>query len=53
MDEWFQGLVGNVDGYGLLIYILLTTVISGVLSSVIGLERELKGQAAGLRTHAP
>lgn len=52
MDEWFQGLVGNVDGYGLLIYILLTTVISGVLSSVIGLERELKGQAAGLRTHA-
>ena len=51
MDEWIISLIPRFDGYGMLLYILLTSVIAGLLSSIIGLERELKGQAAGLRTH--
>ncbi len=51
MNQWFISLIEKYDGYGFLLYITLTVFIAGVLSSVIGLEREFKGQAAGLRTH--
>lgn len=51
MDKWFLSLINKYDGYGFLLYLALTTIISGMLASIIGFERELKGQAAGLRTH--
>lgn len=51
MDKWFLSLINKYDGYGFLLYLALTTIISGILASIIGFERELKGQAAGLRTH--
>lgn len=51
MNQWFISLIEKYDGYGFLLYITLTVFIAGVLSSVIGLEREFKGQVAGLRTH--
>jgi putative Mg2+ transporter-C (MgtC) family protein len=51
MDNWFISLVDKFDGYGIALYVLLTCVIAGILSSIIGLEREFKGQSAGLRTH--
>lgn len=51
MDRWLLDLVDNWQGFGILLYILLTTVISGVLSAAIGLERQLRGEPAGVRTH--
>lgn len=39
------------DGYGMALTVLVTSFIAGVLSSLIGIERERKRHAAGLRTH--
>ena len=36
----------------MLLYVLITVVISAVLSALIGLERYRKGENAGMRTHA-
>lgn len=51
MNQWFVSLIDKYDGKGFFLYIVLTVFIAGILSSIIGLEREFKGQAAGLRTH--
>lgn len=51
MDNWFVSLIDKYDGYGIALYVLFTALIAGILSSIIGLEREFKGQPAGLRTH--
>jgi putative Mg2+ transporter-C (MgtC) family protein len=51
MDQWFISLVDQFDGYGIALYVLLTCLISGLLASTFGMEREFRGQAAGLRTH--
>lgn len=52
VDRWILHLVNEWHGNGILLYILITTVIAGGLSSLIGLERQLQGEAAGVRTHA-
>lgn len=52
MDKWLLHLVYDFHGYGILLYVLLTTVIAAVLSFCIGLERQLRGEQAGVRTHA-
>lgn len=54
VDEWFLGLIGNesLKGWGIIIYIFLTLLISTVLSFLIGLERYRTGENAGMRTHA-
>ncbi len=44
-------LVKKWNGWGLALFTLLTCLIAGLCSSLIGIEREMKGQAAGLRTH--
>lgn len=51
MDAWFISLIDKYDQYGVVLFVALTCLVSGLLASVIGLERELKGQSAGLRTH--
>ena len=51
MDKYIISLAYSFDGWGLALYILIVTLVSGLLSGVIGVEREMKGQAAGLRTH--
>lgn len=51
MDQAIISLVTKFDGYGMALYILVTTVIAGFLSSIVGIDREIKGHAAGLRTH--
>lgn len=51
VDRAILSLINKWDGYGLLLYTVIAVLISGILSSFIGLEREMKGQAAGLRTH--
>ena len=40
------------DGWGMLLYVVITLTISAVLSALIGLERYRKGENAGIRTHA-
>lgn len=50
-DEYLIGLVGKWNGWGLVLFTVITTVIATVLTGLIGFERERAGQAAGLRTH--
>lgn len=50
MDQWLLS-IADYPFWGLPVFVLLTTLISGILSSVIGFEREIRGQSAGLRTH--
>ena len=52
MDRWLLELIHAWHGNGILLYVLITTSTAGVLSSLIGLERQLRGEAAGIRTHA-
>jgi putative Mg2+ transporter-C (MgtC) family protein len=51
MDQAIIGLTTKFNGYGMALFVLVTTLIAGFLAAIIGLEREMKGQAAGLRTH--
>lgn len=51
MDSWFRSLLNRYDGYGIALYVVLTCLIAGLCASIIGFEREMKGQSAGLRTH--
>lgn len=50
MDDWLLSLLEH-DGWGMPVFILVTTLLSGLLSGILGLEREIRGQSAGLRTH--
>ena len=52
IDKWFIELANGLDGYGMLLFCLFTISISAVLSALIGVERYLKGENAGIRTHA-
>ncbi|MBO4413568.1 MAG: MgtC/SapB family protein [Clostridia bacterium] len=52
LDKSILRLVFAFEGRGILLYVLLTGLIAGILASVIGLERQLQGEAAGIRTHA-
>ncbi len=52
LDRWLLGLISEYNGYGILLYVFLTSVFAGFLSFLIGLERQLMGEAAGIRTHA-
>lgn len=51
MDKAILNLVYLFDGWGLGLYVLITTLIAGFLTAFLGFEREAKGQSAGLRTH--
>ncbi len=51
MDNWLLEIAENGTWWGMPVFILITTVISGLLSALLGFERERKGQPAGLRTH--
>lgn len=50
MDEWLLSLPER-QSWGIPVFILVTTLLSGFLAGIIGLEREIRGQSAGLRTH--
>ena len=52
MDKWILDLIFAFDGKGIILYVLITCVIACVLACFIGLERQLRGEAAGVRTHA-
>lgn len=50
MDQWLLSLTEKA-GWGIPVFILLTNLFSGFLSGILGIEREIRGQSAGLRTH--
>lgn len=50
MDQWLLSLPDK-GTWGIPVFVLITSLISGILSSIIGIEREIRGQSAGLRTH--
>ena len=52
LDKWLIDLANSWDGFGMLLYVVITLSISAVLSALIGLERYRKGENAGMRTHA-
>ena len=51
MDRYIISLGSKFDGYGFALLFFIILVLSIVLSSIIGVERELRGHSAGLRTH--
>ena len=51
MDAWLLNIVYKFEGYGILLYVLITTVISTLLAAVIGIERHIKGEFGGVRMH--
>lgn len=51
MDQSIISIASKWNGYGLALLFFITLVFSIVLSTIIGIERELRGHSAGLRTH--
>ena len=49
MDKWLLHLIYAFHGYGVLVYVFVTTIISALLSFCVGLERQLRGEQAGVR----
>ena len=52
IDRWFLQLTEKFNGFGMILYVILTLIISGLFSGLIGLERYRSGENAGMRTHA-
>ena len=52
IDKSLIELSKSLDGWGMLLYVLITAIVSAILSALIGLERYRKGENAGMRTHA-
>ena len=44
-DEYLIGLVGKWNGWGLVLFTVITTLIAAVLTGLIGFERE--GRSSG------
>lgn len=52
MDSWISQIQDLVGGsWGVAVYSLILLLIASLLCGAIGLEREIHGYAAGLRTH--
>ena len=52
IDRWVLSLTDLFEGWGMLIYLAITLLLSAILSAIIGLERYRMGENAGIRTHA-
>lgn len=52
IDRWILSLTEKFDGWGMILYVLITVSLAAILSALIGLERYRKGENAGMRTHA-
>ena len=50
MDSAILGIL-DIGEYGLVLYSLIVAIFAILLGGVLGLEREINGHAAGLRTH--
>jgi len=52
IDRELLKLTEMFDGFGMILYVIITLIISALLSALIGLERYRRGENAGMRTHA-
>ena len=52
MDKWLLQLIDKYDGWGILLFVLITTGVATILGAAIGAERQSKGASAGIKTHA-
>ena len=44
-------LVYEFNGYGIVLYVLITSTLSAILAFLLGLERQLRGKNISLKTH--
>lgn len=51
IDKSLLNLANSLSGWGMVLFTLISVVLAGLFAALIGFEREMKGQAAGLRTH--
>lgn len=51
LDGWILKLVYELNGYGIVFYVLITSLVSVVLSFAVGLERQLRGKSINIKTH--
>lgn len=53
IDQMLRDIATNesLNGWGIFIFTLITIVCTIICAGIVGLERELHGHAAGLRTH--
>lgn len=50
-DNEILQLVYKFDGYGIMLYVFITSSIAGVLAFFVGLERQIRGKTTNLKTH--
>lgn len=52
VDRSIIELTDKFDGWGMVLYVIITLVIAGLLAAFLGIERYRMGENAGLRAHA-
>ena len=52
MDKWLLQLIDKYEGWGIVLFVLISTGIATILGAAIGVERQSKGASAGIKTHA-
>ena len=50
-DGWILKLVYELNGYGIIFYVMITSLVAAILSFVIGFERQLRGKSINIKTH--
>ena len=51
IDNKILELVYMWNGYGIVLYVVITTAISAILACLLGLERQLRGKNITIKTH--
>jgi len=52
MDKWLLQLIDKYEGWGIVLFVLISTGVATILGAAIGVERQSKGASAGIKTHA-
>ena len=52
IDKWLVQLTGELNGFGMIFFVIITLALAAALSSLIGFERYRKGKNAGMKTHS-
>ena len=50
-DKWIIDLAGQYNGYGMLLYVLITISITAILAFLFGFERQIRGGTFNVKTH--
>lgn len=52
MDKWLLQLIDKYEGWGIVLFVLISTGVATILGAAIGVGRQSKGASAGIKTHA-